>query len=221
MDHTPSLSLPSVFEYDASHLAHLSARCPKLGAAIAQIGYIERERNPDLFSELMRTIIGQQISSKAMHTIWTRMKQLLGEVTPQAVVAIDPQQLQAIGVSHRKVSYMQSIAQDILAKHIDLAQLTNMSDDDIKTTLISFRGIGEWTAEMLMIFSLNRLNVLSYGDLAIQRGLRMLYRHRTITPALFAKYQRRFHPYNSVASLYLWQISAGAIPELTDPKPKA
>lgn len=116
---------------------------------------------------------------------------------------------------------MQSIAQDILAKHIDLSHLSTMSDDQIKATLIGFRGIGEWTAEMLMIFSLNRLNVLSYGDLAIQRGLRMLYRHRTITPALFAKYRHRFHPYNSVASLYLWQISAGVMPEWTDPKPKA
>lgn len=208
------------FTYDDTHIAHLAERCPKLGEAIAHIGKIERQVNADLFSELMRTIIGQQISSKAITTIWGRMQDLLGEITPESVANIDPDSLQSIGISYRKVGYMQAIAHEILADNTNLAALSSLSDDEIKQRLSSFRGIGEWTAQMLMIFSLNRLNVLSYGDLAIHRGLRMLYRHREITPALFAKYQRRFAPYNSVASLYLWQIAGGAIPDLTDPKPK-
>lgn len=210
----------SVFTYDDTHIAHLTERCPKLGEAIAQIGKIERPVNADLFSELMRTIIAQQISAKAEITIWRRMQGLLGDITPQSIAEVDANTLQSIGISHRKVGYMQSIANDILSQNIDLNELSLLSDAEVKAQLSSFRGIGEWTAEMLMIFSMNRFNVLSYGDLAIHRCLRMLYRHREITPALFAKYQRRFHPYNSVASLYLWQIASGAIPELTDPKPK-
>lgn len=217
---TENSNPPNHFDYDDTHIAHLTERCPKLGEAIAHIGKIERNVNPDLFSELMRTIIGQQISAKAIATIWGRMQDLLGEVTPETVANIDPDSLQKIGVSHRKINYMQSIAKEILDKNIDLAMLSDLTDDEIKAKLSSFRGIGEWTAEMLMIFSMNRLDVLSYGDLAIHRGLRMLYRHREITPALFAKYQRRFTPYNSVASLYLWHIAGGAMPHLTDPKSK-
>ncbi|MCF0247943.1 MAG: hypothetical protein HUJ86_04980, partial [Synergistes sp.] len=74
-----------------------------------------------------------------------------------------------------------------------------------------------WTAEMLLIFSLGRRDVLSFGDLGIQRGLRMLYRHKEITPAIFDRYRKRYSPCGTLASLYLWEISGGALPGLTDP----
>ena len=77
-----------------------------------------------------------------------------------------------------------------------------------------------WTAEMLLIFSLQRPDVVSFGDLAIQRGMRMLYRHRKITRQLFEKYRRRYSPYGTTASLYLWALAGGALPDLTDPAPK-
>ena len=95
-----------------------------------------------------------------------------------------------------------------------------MSDDEAIRALSELRGIGVWTAEMILLFSLQRENIFSYDDLAIQRGLRMLYRHKRIDRALFEKYRRRFSPYCSVASLYLWAVSGGAIPELSDPAPK-
>jgi DNA-3-methyladenine glycosylase II len=83
--------------------------------------------------------------------------------------------------------------------------------------LASLKGIGVWTAEMILLFCLQRPDVFSYDDLAIQRGLRMTYRHRKIGRPLFERYRRRFHPYGSVASLYLWAVACGAIPEWTDP----
>ncbi len=86
--------------------------------------------------------------------------------------------------------------------------------------LATLKGIGVWSAEMLMIFSLQRPDVLSFTDLAIQRGLRMIYRHREITRPLFEKYRRRFSPYCSVASLYIRAVAGGAIPDLTDPLTK-
>jgi DNA-3-methyladenine glycosylase II len=95
-----------------------------------------------------------------------------------------------------------------------------MADSEICKRLVEIKGIGVWTAEMLMTFSMQRPDILSWDDLAIHRGLRMLYRHRKITPALFAKYKRRYSPYASVASLYLWAIAGGACPSLTDPAQK-
>lgn len=209
--------MPQTFQYDNSHTDYLASRCPKMAMAIDKIGHIDRPVNPDIFSELIRAIIGQQISSSAAQTVWQRLMNLT-DITPNALANLSADDLQGIGISYRKVGYIQGIACDILDNQLDLDSLHTMSDDEIKQVLVAFKGVGEWTAQMLMIFSLNRMDVLSQHDLAIVRGLRMLYRHREITPKLFAKYQRRFAPYNSVASLYLWAIAGGAL-GLSDPKP--
>ena len=89
-----------------------------------------------------------------------------------------------------------------------------MSDAEVCRELTKLKGVGPWTAEMMLIFSLQRPDVVSYGDLAIQRGMRMLYRHRQLTPELFERYRRRYSPYGTVASLYLWATAGGAMPEL-------
>jgi DNA-3-methyladenine glycosylase II len=95
-----------------------------------------------------------------------------------------------------------------------------MPDAEVKVTLSALKGIGVWTAEMLMTFCLGRSDVVSHGDLAIQRGMRMLYHHREIDRKLFDKYVRRYSPYGTVASLYLWAIAGGAIPEMLDYTPR-
>jgi DNA-3-methyladenine glycosylase II len=93
----------------------------------------------------------------------------------------------------------------------DIHGLSVLPDDDVCRRLSELKGVGVWTAEMVMIFSMQRPNVFSWNDLAIHRGLRILYRHRTITRKLFDKYQKRFSPYCSLASLYLWEIAGGAL----------
>ena len=101
----------------------------------------------------------------------------------------------------------------------DLHAVEHMSDEDAIRELSSLKGIGVWTAEMILLFCMQRPDIFSYDDLAIQRGLRMVYHHRSIDRRLFEKYRRRFHPYCSVASLYLWAVAGGAIPEMKDYKP--
>ena len=94
-----------------------------------------------------------------------------------------------------------------------------MSDDEAIAALSSLKGVGVWTAEMILLFCLQRPNIFSYGDLAILRGMRMVYHHRSIDKALFEKYRRRLSPYCSVASLYFWAVAGGAIPEMKDYAP--
>jgi 3-methyladenine DNA glycosylase/8-oxoguanine DNA glycosylase len=108
------------------------------------------------------------------------------------------------------------LAEKVVSGEFDLEGLNELSSEEICRALSSLEGIGVWTAEMLMIFSMQRPDVFSFGDLAIHRGLRMVYRHRKITRELFEKYRRRYAPYCSVASLYLWHIAGGAC-GLTDP----
>ena len=130
------------------------------------------------------------------------------------------EELQSIGISFKKVSYIKNIAQKVLDKELDIEKLRTMSDDEICEELIKLKGIGKWTAEMIMIFSMQRMNILSYGDLAIVKGMRMLYHHREITPEKFNKYWRRYSPYASVASFYFWSIAGGEIPDMKDYAPK-
>ena len=212
---------PRYFEYGEAEVAYLAARDPRLGEAMAVIGRIEREVHPDLFAVLANCIVGQQISTKAQTTIWNRMLDRFGEVTPEAMAACSDDELQQVGISFRKVGYIKGAAARVLSGEVDLEGLAELSDDEVCRTLSALPGIGVWTAEMLMTFSMQRPNILSWGDLAIHRGLRMVHHHRRITPDLFAKYRRRYTPYGSVASLYLWEVAGGAIPGMKDWAPKS
>ncbi|WP_101721570.1 DNA-3-methyladenine glycosylase family protein [Eggerthella timonensis] len=210
----------AVFEYGEEEVAYLAARDPKLAEVMAAIGHIEREVHPDLFAALVNCIVGQQISTKAQITIWNRVLEAFGEVTPETMAACPDEELQRVGISFRKVSYIKGAAERVLSGEVDLDGLAELPDDEVCRVLSALPGIGVWTAEMLMTFSMQRPNILSWGDLAIQRGLRMVYHHRRITPELFAKYRRRYAPYGSVASLYLWEVAGGAIPGMRDWAPK-
>jgi DNA-3-methyladenine glycosylase II len=201
-------------------LDYLKSRDKKLGEAMERIGFIEREVYPELFPALVKSVVGQQISTKAQETIWRRMQERFKPFSPEILGAAAVETLQSCGISMRKANYIHAMTQQIVAGTIDLDSLQNMSEADVCEVLTKLKGIGVWTAEMLLTFSLQRPDIVSFGDLAIHRGMRMLYRHRKITPELFAKYKKRYSPHGTVASLYLWAIAGGAIPELTDPAPK-
>lgn len=209
-----------VFRYGEAEVAYLAARDPKLAEVMTTIGHIEREVHPDLFSALVNCIVGQQIATKAQATIWNRMLETFGEVTPETMTACSDEELQQVGLTFRKVGYIKGAAECVRSGKVDLAAVAELPDDEVCRALSALPGIGVWTAEMLMLFSMQRPNILSWGDLAIQRGLRMVHHHRRITPELFAKYRRCYAPYGSVASLYLWKVAGGAIPDMKDWAPK-
>ena len=208
------------FAYGDAELACLRARDKRLCEVIDKIGHVDRVVDTDLFSAVVHHIIGQQISTKAQATIWQRMQDTLGSVSAETILAAGVPALQALGMTFRKAEYLTDLAGRIVDGSFDLEAVRSMDDAEAIRALSSLRGIGVWTAEMILLFCLQRPDIFSYDDLAIRRGLRMVYRHRRIDRALFEKYRRRFHPYGSVASLYLWAVAGGAIPELKDHKPK-
>lgn len=174
----------------------------------------------DLFSAVVHHIVGQQISTKAQETVWQRMLSALGEVNAETVLAAGVPKLQSLGMTFKKAEYITDFAEKVHAGAFDLEGIWQKSDEEAIRELSSLNGIGVWTAEMILLFCMQRQDVLSCDDLAIQRGLRMVYHHRKIDRGLFEKYRRRFSPYGSVASLYIWAVSGGAIPELHDYAPK-
>lgn len=208
------------FEYDETEVAYLRQRDARLAEVIDRVGHVEREVDPDLFSSVVHHIVGQQISTKAQATIWARLRGGLGAVNAQTVLAAGVPKLQSFGMTFRKAEYITDFAEKVASGAFDIDAVQHMPDEDAIRALSSLKGIGVWTAEMILLFCLQRPNVFSFNDLAIQRGLRMVYHHRKITRQLFEKYRRRFSPYCSVASLYLWAVAGGAIPEMRDYKPK-
>lgn len=201
-------------------MRYLQSRDKRLGAVIEQIGPIERRGNADLFASTVRHIISQQISKKAQQTVWKRLEERTGGVSISGVLALPTAELQSMGISFRKADYILAFARMVEEGEVDLESLREKDDETVIRELVQVPGIGPWTAQMLLIFSLGRPDVLSYGDFGILRGMRMVYRHKKIDASRFARYQKRYSPYGTTASLYLWAVAGGAIAELDDPAKK-
>ncbi len=208
------------FEYDDEALGYLKSKDKTLGEIIDKIGHINREVDTDLFSAVVHHIIGQQISTKAQATIWQRINESMGILNADSIIDAGTEKLQSFGMTFRKAEYITDFAVKIKNGEFDLDGIWHKSDKDATEELVSLKGIGVWTAEMILLFCMQRQNVFSFDDLAIQRGLRMVYHHRKIDRKLFEKYRRRFSPYCSVASLYLWAVAGGEIEGMKDYAPK-
>ncbi len=208
------------FAYGETELSYLRQKDRRLCAVIDRVGHIDRAVDPDLFSSVVHHIIGQQISTKAQATIWCRCQDALGAINAETILAAGVPTLQGLGMTFRKAEYITDFAEKVHTGAFDLDAVARMRDADAIRELSSLKGIGVWTAEMILLFCLQRPDIFSYDDLAIQRGLRMVYHHREIDRERFGKYRRRFSPYCSTASLYLWAVAGGAIPEMQDHKPK-
>ncbi len=200
--------------------AYLKAKDKKLAAVIEQLGVLRRPVNDDVFSAVVQHIIGQQISMKAQEAIWERLLKKVAKVDAATLLFLGRDELKAIGTSFRKADYILEFASKVASGSFNIEALAKMPDADVIAELSLLKGVGTWTAEMLLIFTFCRSDVLSFGDLGIKRGLRMLYRHKEIDRKRFERYKKRYSPYASTASLYLWAIAGGAVKELTDPLAK-
>lgn len=195
------------FEYGEREYRYLSERDDKLAAVISRTGIIKREINPDVFAVLINSIVGQQISGRAQETIWGRLKDRLGAVTPEAVFSAEFDSIRSCGVSAKKTQAIKSAAEAFLSGDYDVTVLSEFSDDELVKRLVSLKGVGVWTAEMLMIFSLGRPNVLSAGDLGIRRGLKKLYGYEKLDGEIIESHKKIYSPYCTIASFYLWETA--------------
>lgn len=201
------------FPYSQKELDYLAARDPLLGGVIRSVGFIERTVEEDVFSAVVHHIIGQQISMRVQETVWRRLQELLGEVTPDTLADADTEAVKGCGMTYRKADYIRDFAQKVRSGEFHVEALREMEDSEAVKALSALRGVGEWTAEMLLLFCLQRSDVLSYGDLGIRRGMMKLYGWEEMTKAQFETCRERYSPYGSVASFYLWAVNGGAISE--------
>ena len=195
----------------AKAIAHLTAVDPVLGAWIAKAGpcSLTRERSGTHFGALARSIVYQQLSGKAAATIHGRFEALFGGETPEPkrLAKTPHEKLRAVGLSVRKAEYLQGLAADIVKGAVPIDRLDEMEDAEVIAALTRVRGIGEWTAQMFLMFRLGRPDVLPTLDLAVQTAVKRLYKLRAHpTPQRVATIGAKWAPYRTVASWYLWRV---------------
>lgn len=182
-----------------------------LGRLIQYIGTSELPIEKDGFRCLVKYIIGQQISDKARETIWRRFCVLYSPISPENILSISDESLRKLGLSGRKVSYIKILAKCSIKNQIDYVQLQNLSNEEVIARLTTLKGIGRWTAEMYLIFSLGRINVLSKNDGTIKRAIRWMYNCNELPSSEdLLKYFVNWEGYETIVSSYLWKaISLG------------
>lgn len=189
---------------------HLSAHDKKLAPVIAASGPCRIKPHTDHYGELVGSIVGQQLSSVAAGTIWRRVLDLFGGKmpTPEELIKIEDQKLRDVGLSWNKVKYVKDLAQHILDGRLDLDHIAKMPNEQIIEQLTAVKGLGEWSAHMFMMFGLGRLDILPVGDLGVRKAAMRLYGLKDM-PApeqlITLSSKHKWHPYESVASWYLWQ----------------
>ncbi|HJJ96230.1 MAG TPA: DNA-3-methyladenine glycosylase [Methanocorpusculum sp.] len=196
------------FPYGTIETEALKAADPILGAAIDRLGHPDRPLMPDLFTALVNCVIAQQISTKAAETVYNRVVDRCGgAVTPEQIAKFSEEEIQPLGMSWRKAGYIRGIAFAFVSGQIDARELRDADEDRIIRELTALPGIGIWTAEMLMLHSLQRPDICSWHDLGIRRGMMRLYGMETVSKKEFEELRRRYSPYGSVASIYLWALA--------------
>lgn len=199
------------FQYDDEATSYLKSKDKTLAQVIDIVGHVNRPMDGDVFTSVVNSIIGQQISTAGAKTVLGRLDEQIG-IDLDGLSTASVSDIQACGTTFRKAEYIKGFVERVANGSFDLDALESMPDEEAIAYLSSIKGIGRWTSEMILLFSLNRQNIFAYDDLGIQRGMRMTYHHRQITKPLFEKYRRRFSPYCSVASLYLWEVAHGTVP---------
>jgi DNA-3-methyladenine glycosylase II len=189
----------------------LSRRDPALRPLIKQHGLPTFRPHSDYFDTLVKAIIGQQISSSAARSIMEKFRQAVGGILmPNSIAEVPDELLRGAGISPQKLGYLRSLCQHILNDELQLASLASLSDEEITRELTAVKGIGVWTAQMFLIFSLGRLDVLPIGDLGVQRGAQHLYGLPELPkPRQVEELAERqnWAPYRSVAAWYMWRVS--------------
>lgn len=201
----------------------LAASDPTMAALIERIGPIDlktrlqrrqEERPDDAYGALLRAIVGQQLSTKAARTIYLRVLDLFdGEPpAPQQLLDAKEAELRGAGLSGRKVEYLQDLARHVISGELELDRLEELGDEEAIEEIVAVRGLGRWTAEMFLIFHLERPDVLSGGDLGIRKAVQIEYELTAMpAPQEVVEMSERWSPHRSLASLYLWE-SLAAVP---------
>jgi DNA-3-methyladenine glycosylase II len=194
-------------------LEQLRASDPVMRRLVDEHGPLDEEerrrgRPLEPYGALVRSIVGQQLSTKAARSIYERLTALFDgrTPTPPELLAADPEDVRSVGLSRPKVAYLRSLAEHVESGELELARLSELPDEEVTEQLTAVKGLGQWTADMFLIFHLGRPDVLPVGDLGVRRAVERVYGLPDLPDAAqLTEIGEPWRPHRSLASLYLWR----------------
>lgn len=193
---------------DKKVLEHFKKVDPILYEASLKVEFPKMERAKDYFIDLVQTIINQQLSDKAAATIYKRFEALMPkrEITPQNVLRINDEKIRSAGISYSKIKYIKGVASEIVEGKLDLGKFDAQGDEIVMEELIKIKGIGPWSAEMFLMFSLGREDIFSAGDQGLKNAIKRIYKlKKDPTTKDLLRISSRWSPYRTYACRILWR----------------
>ncbi len=193
------------YKNDSKEVKHLIQKDPQLKDLFSNRSEITVTLEDDYFVSLAGIIIAQQLSSKVAKVIYNRFEQLLEkEMTPEKIESLSDESMRSIGLSYQKIKYLRSLAHCILNRTVDLNHLDQLTNQEIIDMLIQIKGIGVWSAEMFLMFTLGREDVFSVLDLGLRNAVKKVYNNPELTAKEIETISQKWAPYRSIVSHYLW-----------------
>ena len=191
-------------------LEYLKKTEPRFGTLIDEFGEPDFELQDNYFKSLVRSIIYQQLSGKSAFAIYSRYLQLFNSTefpSPQQVISIPDSHYTSIGLSRQKTCYIKEIAQAFSNKEIVPENIPKLKDDEVRKQFIKIKGIGPWTIDMFLMFTLNRPDILPVNDLGIQKGFKLFFRLNELPDEKFmVEKAKKWKPFRTIACWYLWKL---------------
>jgi DNA-3-methyladenine glycosylase II len=197
---TTSTSANEIAEY-------LIKKDPILGKVVSAVGPLEASHKDNYFLSLIESIISQQLSVKVADVIFARFENLFPEknITPEKVLEIDTDVMRQVGMSYGKIKYVKSLAQHVIDSPLLFEKFDSLSEEEIIAELTQVKGIGKWTAEMFLMFTMGKPDIFSYGDLGLKNAIKKLYGIEELTEEKAKEITDIWKPYRSYGSRYLWR----------------
>jgi len=203
--HEEDIMKKLTYSNDSEKIRYLIEKDPNLESLFCRKEAIDVHISSDYFDSLVSTITAQQLSSKVATVIYQRLSNLLNkEITAEKIMQTDDGLLRSIGLSFQKIKYLKSLAEHIIEKKVVFDHISHQSDEEIIEMLTQIKGIGVWSAQMFLMFSLGREDVFSELDLGLRNAVKRLYQNDQLTMADIQKISENWSPYRSIVSHYLW-----------------
>lgn len=193
-----------MINYDTKEMIYISNKHPVMKALVDHYGKLKMGKISDVYMSLILHIISQMLANSVSDALIKRFLALVGEINPENVLSVGADAIRECGISRKKAEYILELSNSILENRYDFSLLDAMSDDEAVKYLMQIKGVGKWTAEMIVEFTLGRLNIFSYEDVALQNGIKKAHGFKTLSKLRFDRLRKTYSPYCSVASVYYY-----------------
>lgn len=193
-----------MIDYDTKEMQYISDKHPVMKMLVEHYGKLQMGKIKDIYTSLVLHIISQMLANSVSEALIKRFLDLVGEITPENVLRVGKEAIRECGISLKKAEYILNLSNSVVEEEYDFSRLESMGDDEAVKYLMQIKGVGKWTAEMIVEFTMGRLNIFSYDDVALQNGIKKAHSFKTLSKIRFERLRKLYAPYCSVASVYYY-----------------